>query len=219
MSIEQLISPAVPTLRPEDTGDHALALMEEHKLAQLPLVSDETYLGLITENELLDADNTDGSLSDPDHLNFKPAIHSLTHPFEALRIMNQMRLSVLPVIDTEQKYIGCITEGTLLKYVAENSGIENPGGIIVLEVAPRNYTMYEIARICENEDVAILNSQVHGNEQGMLEVTLKVNRTVLGAVAASFERHNYHVIGVYGEETNREDITGKYNLLMNYINM
>lgn len=218
MSIEQLISPAVPTLRPEDTGDHALALMEEHKLAQLPLVSEDNYIALITENELLDADNV-GPLSNPDFLNFKPAIHSLTHPFEALRIMNQMRLSVLPVIDTEQKYVGSITESTLLKYVAENSGVENPGGIIVLEVQPRNYTMYEIARICENEDVAILSSQVHTNEQGMLEVTLKVNRTVLGGVAASFERHNYHVIGVYGEETNREDITGKYNLLMNYINM
>jgi ferric-dicitrate binding protein FerR (iron transport regulator) len=53
----------------------------------------------------------------------------------------------------------------------------------------------------------------------MLEVTLKLNRTVLTAVVASFERHSYHVISVYGEETNREDITGKYNLLMNYINM
>ena len=67
--------------------------------------------------------------------------------------------------------------------------------------------------------MVITNTQVHTNEQGMLEVTLKLNRTVLDAVVSSFERHNYTVKEVYGTETNNEDIVGKYNLLMNYINM
>ncbi len=126
---------------------------------------------------------------------------------------------MLPVTDEEHKYIGAVTRDDLLKYIAENSGIDNPGGILVLEIAPRNYTLYEIARICENEDVTILNLQVHTNEQGQLEITLKLNRTVLDAVVSSFERHNYHVKEVYGEDSNDEDIEGKYNLLMNYINM
>jgi hypothetical protein len=48
---------------------------------------------------------------------------------------------------------------------------------------------------------------------------MKLNRTVLDAVVASFERHNYHAVEVFGRETNKEDILSKYNLLMNYINM
>jgi acetoin utilization protein AcuB len=97
--------------------------------------------------------------------------------------------------------------------------LNNPGGIIVLEIAPRNYTLYEIARICENEDVIILNLQVHTNADSTLQVTLKLNRTALDAVVSSFERHNYHVTEVYGEEVRKEDIEEKYHLLMNYINM
>jgi hypothetical protein len=97
--------------------------------------------------------------------------------------------------------------------------ISNPGGILVLEIPPRNYSMYEIARICENEDVIILAMHSRTNERGMLEITMKLNRTVLDAVVASFERHNYHAVEVFGRETNKEDILSKYNLLMNYINM
>ncbi len=219
MNIEQLISPAVPTLLPEDSGSHALDQMEKSGFSELPVISEENYIALIQENDLLDWDTPDASLSTAGFLNYKPAIAASSHPFEALRILHQLNLDILPVIDHEQKYIGAATKSTLLKYITENSGIDNPGGIIVLEIAPRNYTLYEIARICENEDVIILNMQVHTNELGMLEVTIKLNRTVLAAVVSSFERHNYRVKEVYGEDNKDDDITGKYNLLMNYINM
>ena len=219
MSVSKIISPIVPTLRPQDMGDRALALMEETGFLQLPVVAEDVYVALVSENELLDGDAGDKELSAAGLLAFKPAISNLGHPYEALRIMNEMSLAVLPVCDEEHKYLGSVTRDELLKYVAENSGLNNPGGIMVLEIAPRNYTLYEIARICENEDVMILNLNVHTNEQGMLEVTLKLNRTVLDPVVSSFVRHNYTVKEVYGEDSNDEDIADKYNLLMNYINM
>ena len=219
MSLSQLISPVVPVLAPSDSGNKALALMEETNNVQLPVVSEDNYICLVNESDLLDWATPEKELSASGFLNFKPAIGALAHPFEALRILHQMNLRMLPVTDEEHKYMGAVTRDDVLKYIAENSGIDNPGGILVLEIAPRNYTLYEIARICENEDVTILNLQVHTNEQGQLEITLKLNRTVLDAVVSSFERHNYHVKEVYGEDSNDEDIEGKYNLLMNYINM
>lgn len=219
MNLEQLISPAVPILKPSDTGNRALELMDEHKFAQLPLVNDNNYVATIQESDVLDWDHPEKELSTENIYRYKPAILSTAHPFEAFRILYETDLFILPVIDTEGKYAGCITRDTLFKYIAENSGIENPGGIMVLEIAPRNYTLYEIARICENEDVIILNMSVRTNSNGMLEVTLKLNRTALDAVVSSFERHNYRVTEVYGEDVNKEDIEEKYHLLMNYINM
>ena len=218
MNVDQLMDPSIPILSTEDSGDSALAVMEENNLTQLPIVSEEHYVGLIQENDLLEWPDTHAPLKNTAQLN-KPAIIASAHPFEAIRIMNQMGLSILPVIDSEHRYVGTLTKDTLLKYVAESSGIDNPGGIIVLEIAPRNYSLYEIARICENEDVMIINLQVHTNEAGKLEVTMKLNRSALEAVVSSFERHDYHVKEVFGQEVNAEDIEGKYNLLMNYINM
>jgi acetoin utilization protein AcuB len=218
MNIDQLISP-VPTLLPEDTGNRALELMEENDITELPVVSDDNYIALVNESEILDWEKPDQPLNTSDLLNYKPAVFATGHPFEAMRLVHDMNLSVLPVIDSDHKYVGSITRNSLLRYITEHSGINTPGGIIVLEVLPRNYTLPEIARICENEDVVILNLQVRGNEQGMLEITLKLNRSSLDAVVASFERFNYHVKEVYGENNSNDDIADKYNLLMNYINM
>jgi acetoin utilization protein AcuB len=218
MNIGQLISP-VPTLKPEDNGNKALDLMDENKLAELPVVSEDSYIALVKESDILDWDKPHLPLNESGFLHYKPAINISCHPFDAVRIAHDMNLSVLPVVDNTQKYIGAVTKDGLLRYVAENSGINKPGGIIVLEILPRNYTLYEIARICENEDVMIQNLQVHTNEQGVLEVTIKLNKTSIDAVVASFERHNYHVKEVYGENATNDDIEDKYNLLMNYINM
>lgn len=219
MSMMRLISPLVPTLSPTDTGTRAMELMEDNRLAELPVVQDENYIALLQEDILLESGTPDHILDDAAALTYKPAIIASAHPYEALRLMTQMDLDVLPVISFEQKYLGAVTKETMLKYISESNGYEAPGGIIVLEIEANNYSLYEIARICENEDVTILNSQVYTTPDGVLEVTIKTNRTALEAVVSSFERHDYRVKEVYGDQKSMEDVMGKYNLLMNYLNM
>lgn len=220
MSMTRLISPLVPTLLPTDTGSKAMELMEENKLTELPVVVDEMYVALVKEDDLIDMDDPETALQDTGLLlTYKPAIPASAHPYEALRLMTQMELDVLPIVTFEQKYIGAITRATMLKYIADGSSIEVAGGIIVLEMEARNYSLYEIARICENEDVTIMNSQVYTTPEGMMEVTIKTNRTALEAVVSSLERHDYRIKEVFGDQKNMEDVMGKYNLLMNYLNM
>jgi acetoin utilization protein AcuB len=220
MLIEQLISPIVPTLMPSDTGSRALHLMEENHLTQLPLVIDEKYMALVQENDILDWQTPESPLSAADFLQYRPAVFSNGHPFEALRIAHSQNLSVIPVVDHTNNYVGSITKDELLKYVTENTGFDNPGAIIVLEIEPRSYSLTEVARICESEDVSLISTQLHTNSQsGMLELTLKTNRTELGAVISSFERHGYTIKEVFGEQGGAEDMLSRYKLLMNYINM
>jgi hypothetical protein len=65
-----------------------------------------------------------------------------------------------------------------------------------------------------------MSTQVSNNEEsGLLEVTLKTNRTNLEAIVSSFERHEYDVKEVFGAQDGREELLSRYNLLMNYINM
>ncbi|MDR3681059.1 MAG: CBS domain-containing protein [Flavipsychrobacter sp.] len=220
MTIEQLISPIVPTLLPTDTGNRALYLMEENNFQQLPLIIDERYKALIQENDVLDWEAPGSPLSIAHFLDYKPAVFAHSHPFDAMRIAHAQNLSVVPVIDNENKYLGAITSSELLKYITENSGLDMPGGIIVLEISPRNYTLHEIARICENEDVLLTSTQLRTNSHnGMLEVTLKTNRTDIDAVIASLERHNYKVIEAHGEQAEDEDVQDRFNNLMNFINI
>lgn len=220
MLIDQLISPIVPTLLPSDTGSQALYMMEEAHLTQLPMVKNEEYIGLIQEHDVLDWDTPERALDNADFLHYRPAVSISGHPFDAMRIASEQNLHIVPVIDHASKYIGAITRDDLLKYITENSGLDNPGGIIVLGLEPRQYSLSEIARLCESEDVTILASQLSTNrETGTMEVTLKTNRINLEALVSSFERHDYVVKEIFGAKSGAEDVMDRYKLLMNYINM
>lgn len=219
MIIEELISPIVPTLQPSTTGNQALNIMEEAHLTQLPMVMENQYLGLVKESDVMDLLMPENALND--QLNsYRPAVRAGGHPFEAMRIAHQQNLNIVPVVDNKDQYLGAITRDDLLKYITENSGMDNPGGILVLQMEPRNYSLTEIARICESEDVLVMSSQISNNAAtGLLEVTLKTNRTNLEPVISSFERHDYEVKEVFGAQAGQDEMMSRYNLLMNYINM
>lgn len=220
MTIEQILAPSVPTLLPTDTGAHALSLMMDNNLTQLPLVDDENYLALVSEDDILESDDHDAPLNKGDFLDYKPAVPADGHPNDAIRIAHQQNLSVIPVVDKDNKYIGAVTTDSLLDYVAESSGMEIPGAIIVIEVEPRNYTLYGIARTFENEDAIIISTQLYTNRQtNKLEVTVKCNRTDVSGIVSTLELNNYKILEVFGSSSNPEDTIDRYNLLMNYLNM
>lgn len=219
MSLSTLLSDAIPVLTPADTVAHALQIMEDNHYNQLPVINEDVFWAEVTENDLLEIDNTDAMLKDLEWPQHHSAIDIGQHPYEALKSMFDWNLNVLPVVESDNKYCGSITKDSLLKYLYENSLMQVPGGIIVLNIPAQHYSLCEIARICENEDIVILDVHIKNMPAGDLEVTLKTNKTILDAVVASFERHKYDVKEVFSEITNKEDLLDKYHLLMNYINM
>jgi len=219
MIVRQLIDHSLSPLTPNDTGNHAIMLMEEHHLKQLPLVEDGKYLSLIKEEALLEWLSPDLPLLEGGFLQYQPALAADAHPFEALRLMNSQQLTTLPIVDHENNYLGVLTQQQLIQYCAEKSGINNLGGIIVVEVAPRDYNLAEITRICENEEVSILTMFVNTVVDGRIEITLKTNRANITALSNAFERYGIQVKEVYTELQDHDDIKDRYNLLMNYINM
>jgi CBS domain-containing protein len=220
-SLEQLLAPSVPTLQRSDTGNDALQLMDDVHLAEIPLVEEGTYVALIREQDVLEWKMPGEPLSESeDLLTYKPAVSMRSHPYDVLKVLHSQDLAVIPVVDTENHYQGSITRADLLDYLVETSGIDQPGALLVLEMDPRNYSLSQIARICEQEDVTVLSSQLFNNpDTQMLEVTLKTNRMGLGGLVQSFERHNFLVKDVHGDRSDDDDLSDRYDNLMAYLNV
>lgn len=220
MFIHQLISTALPALKPEDTGDTALHLMQEWHVAHLAMVEGEEYKALVKEDDLLNWDTPEAPLSSAAFLNFRPVVYGNQHPYEAVKRAVQQNISVVPVISEENKYLGTVGRDELLAFLNNNSGTEQPGGIISLEMKPIDYSLSEIARICENNDVILLNVQVFTYpEKESMEVVLKTNTRDVQSLIASFDRYDYNVKEVFGELPVSESLVDRYQSLMHYINM
>jgi acetoin utilization protein AcuB len=195
-------------------------MIAETHYAKLPLVAKGEYLSLIKESDLLDAEYDTMELRQLQLPAYCPSCILTAHPFDAVKAAIQFNLPVVPLLDEKQKYVGSVSRASLFNYLGENGGLSQPGGIIVLEMHPRDYVLSQIAKIAENEDVKILNSRVYLNPQTeMLEVTLKMSKVELARVLAALERYDYLVKEVYGDLPTQDDLDDRYKLLMNYLNI
>jgi len=220
ITAEKLISDQIPFVLDSDPISSALGLMRSTHCSQLPLLSENDYLGLISEEDLLNEDDAETAISKAGLPRIKAAVAIDAHPYDVLKLLSAFQLKVLPVLDHDGSYVGAISRDALIDYTVEHESMAISGGIIVLEVSPHNYSLAEIARICESNQITILKSSIFNNpETEQTEVTLKLNKTELQYVIATFERYEYVVLHVFGDNVSTGHLSDRYDLLMNYINM
>ena len=208
----------IPQLQLDDTIGKALQLINDFKVSHLPVVSEEKYLGLISEDDLLDADDNKMriQLLQEDFIDI--SIKENEHFLQAVNISNQYQTSVVPVITEQKEFLGSITAQTLLKTLGNFSGAQQIGGIIVLEMERSQFSISEISKIVESNEATILhlNTMVQP-ETGLLTITIHINKKELSMVVAAFERYEYDVTYYFGEEKFENEIHSNYKNLMNYL--
>ncbi|HRB40824.1 MAG TPA: CBS domain-containing protein, partial [Bacteroidia bacterium] len=98
--------------------------------------------------------------------------------------------------------------------------VKTPGGIIILNVERKNYSMQEIARITESNGALILSSSVNQlPDSEIFEVTLKVDKLDLSRILAGFYRMDYNVVASYQTTDLPTDIEDRYQAFMTYLNV
>jgi CBS domain-containing protein len=220
MIARHLISEEILPLKTSNTGEQALSMMEELKVSHLPIVNNEVFLGLISDQDIYDLNNLQEPLGNYKLSLKHPYVNEHQHLYNVLKLVNEMKLSLIPVLDDHNRYLGCITLFDLVNSMARSFSLENPGGIIVLEMSQNDYDLSEIARIVESNDAKVLSLFLSTHiDSTRLEVVLKMNRTDLGGVLQTFDRYGYYVKASFGDEEDRDDLKENYDSLMNYLKL
>lgn len=216
---KELISATIPTLNLEDPAGQALELMSEFHVSQLPVVSNDKYLGLVFEDDLINVDENAALKTLDTHFS-KVAVNANTHFIESVQTVNDYNLSIVPVVDKESEFIGVIPADTLLRELGKITGASEPGGVIVLEMEQRNFAFSELSKLVETNDAQItqLNTYWDNNSSSFL-VTLKINKFEISDIVATFQRYDYQVKYYFGEELYVNELKSNYDHLMNYLNI
>lgn len=210
----------IPHLQLQDTVDKALQLISDFKISHLPVVSDEKFLGLISEEDLLDVHNKKTVIELLQKNFIDVSINENDHFLQAVKISNEYQTNVVPVVNFDKELIGTISGQTLLSTLGHFSGSQEIGGIIVLEMERNQFAISEISRIVESNEAHVLhlNTMIQP-ETGLLRVTIHINKKELSALVAAFERYEYNVIHYFGEENFENEIQSNYRHLMNYLDI
>ncbi|RKD90560.1 CBS domain protein [Mangrovibacterium diazotrophicum] len=221
MLASELISDVIPSLRLTDNGQKALNWMEIFRISHLPVVDNHIYTGLIADKTIYDLNLNEELMENcRDHM-LTPHVHANQHIYEVVSLVSELKLSVVPVLDSDHQYMGVITVNDLAQKFADLVAVKEPGGVLVLDLNPYDYSLSEIARIVEGNDAKILSfyvSKAHNSQQ--ITVTLKVNQMDLSGIIQTFVRYNYSIRSVFMDESVLKHMyDDRFEMLMKYLNI
>ena len=218
MLTRDLQTQAIPYLHLHDTVYQALQMMNDYHVVHLPIVNDQIYTGLISEEELLHAPDETQELQSISESFPNPSVQDNEHFLKAIQIAVQNRLSIVPIVEEDKRIVGVVTYNDLLRYSSDFMSLHEPGGLIVLELESKSYSFNEISRIVESNDAQITQLNTYTDPvTGIMQLTIKVNKLEVSDIIAAFQRYEYNVKYYFGEELYENELKNNYDNLMNYL--
>ncbi len=220
MIARDLIKDDVPPIKPFESMEKALEWMDEFRVSHLPVVDGSKYYGLVTENMIYDCNEASLPVSELNLTMNRPFVFEDVHVYKVMQMVAELKLSVVPILNKKEKYIGLSTMKQLMDYLTNTSSISEAGSVIVLEINQFDYSLAHISQIVESNDAKVLSSFITSSlDSKMMDVTIKINRTNIEAVLQTFYRYDYKVKASFSEDEFEQDMKKRYQGLMKYLNM
>ena len=219
MNAASLLSHDIIPLRTSHTGQEALEIMREYYVQHLPIVNNQQLLGVISEEDIINHDIHEpvGSYD----LSLRRSFARETdHIFDLLGQISRLKLSVIPVIDNEENYVGVVSLQAILAHFAESFSFAEPGSILVLEMTKPDYSMSNIARVIESEGATVLHSFItQQHDINLIQVHIKINKKDIQRIIAALERFEYKIKAFYTEREDADILKDRLESFMNYLNV
>lgn len=221
MIARDLINQLIPPLKPEDRALRAIDYMDEFRVNQLPVVEGNKFLGLIDEDVVFSSVDPDQQIKNLQLKHNQVFIDSQRHLFEIIKLAIDNHLDVIPIIDEKENYLGVVTVNDTARAFSQLASAEYPGGILILCMNEKDYSLTEISRLAESDGAKILSAFVTTDQKDKtkLHVTLKFNKKDISRLIATYERFDYKVISQFQETSSSGYETERLNILFKYLEL
>lgn len=197
-----LINESITPLKCSDSVETALEKMSYAKFEELPVIEDEKLIGVVKEDDLFSYLGNSSPICDLD-LDIAPYfVSEYQHFYEALRLADEHQCRIIPVLDSQNRYLGATTVSDVAFGLAEKLFVQSEGAIIVLSIPAINYSLSHISRLVEENDAKILSCFTESDDadSAQLIVTIKLNTKSLNHIVATLDRFEYKTIAHFGAD-------------------
>ncbi|RDU36178.1 acetoin utilization protein AcuB [Neobacillus piezotolerans] len=175
MIIEEIMKTNVATLKPSDTIEDAIRLMDSKKIRHIPITDDgKKVIGVVTDRDIKEAapsifhreEHSEDLQKSLDTIMKKNVItgHPLDFVEETAALFYEQKISCLPVVQ-DGKLVGIVTETDLLYTLVELTGAHQPGSQFEIKVPNRTGTLFEIANVIRNRKANIQSILVYPDKK------------------------------------------------------
>jgi predicted transcriptional regulator len=215
----ELLNDTLYALRRTDTVATARAFMAEQGVTELPIL-DKQELYNYVRSIMLAEYNSDQKLEDVIAFNpLAPRISENSHLYEMVPVFAASDLQVLAVVNDNHEFVGIVDQKSLHKQISQSLTYKGIGAVILLKVEPSDFAPSQIARLVEENGAKVLGMMVNHNEDGSLELSLKINTTIVKGIVATFQRFNYKVVNCYMSEDYNKGSEKEYDSVLRFFNI
>lgn len=221
MIAEALINPLIPALKRSDTAREALRQMDDLGLSQLPVVDKEAYQGFLSEEALLSLNDTKASIASLALQGSEAYVLNSQHVYDVFRASARYKTQVVAVLDNDSRYMGSVSTQDLLEAIGNTYSMQHQGGVLVISLYERDYSLSEISRLVESNAAKVLsaNTDTEPSDVAKIRLTLKINQTDLSRIIATLERFGYNIVEQYHQTPNQSIDRERLDMLFRFLDI
>ncbi|MFA4137454.1 MULTISPECIES: CBS and ACT domain-containing protein [unclassified Brevibacillus] len=165
MRIEEIMRKKMVTIQPSTTIGEALLLLRANRIRHLPVIENDSLVGIVSDRDLRDAlPSRLLTHDDDDTVLHKPVANIMNqqvitaHPLDfiedaALQLYDH-KIGSLPIVEGN-RLVGLITESDLFSSLIELFGVNKPSSHIEVEVDDRVGMLAEVSQVFRDAQVNV----------------------------------------------------------------
>ncbi|HBH22996.1 MAG TPA: cbs domain containing protein [Cytophagales bacterium] len=221
MIAEALINQMIPALKYSDKAEKAIIWMEELKTNMLPVVHEKQFRGLITEDSILESNDLNARIEEFQLIGENCYVTISQHLFDIIKTAQEQGSELVAVVEDDGEFLGVSSYEDTIMAFANTATIQAEGGIIVLSLTYKDYSLTDISRIIESNNAKIMGLYVsqHPSENEKVLITLKLNTSEMVSIIASLQQYKFEVVARFNEFADDDDDKNRIEHLLRFIDM
>jgi len=211
----------IQALSKDSTVGEAKSLFYSNKVSELAVVNSQNeFIGILKEDAILHIPQSSLDTTIEDIELIKVFAKSDQHIYEVFETFATQSLSIVPIVNNQNIYIGAITINSLITYISTITGFIKKGAVIIITLQKKDYSLSQICQIIESNNAKIVSLFTNEIADNSLELIIKLNIEDITSIMQTFERYNYHIETLYAHtEILDVFLQSRIENLMSYLNV
>ena len=218
VSIHSYIQNEIDALTPNTSIRNVKLAFASHMFTHLAVEENGFLIGSISEDDV-QAFEDEKTIADYRYSLDAFFVRKETNWLDVLEAFARNNANMMPVLDKDNKYIGYYDLIDIVALFKETPFLFEPGGILVIENAVKEYSFSEISQIVEGNNGKLLGAFISEIRDNIVQITLKIGNTGLNGIIQSFRRYNYRIVSGNEEDIYVEDLKERSAYLKKFLDM
>lgn len=218
MDIQSQLISSVPVFKVRDKVDDAIAFFKGTTYTHVALIEKRVFAGLLAENDLEIFEKGKQIKT------YRDTIESFyvrddTGWLDVLEAFARNESNIMPVLDKANRVIGYYDLSQIIRIFIDTPFFKEPGGILVIAKALKDYSFSEIAQIVESNNTKLLGAFITDARNDVIQITIKIGTVHVNEVVQTFRRYNYSILFGNNDDQFLENLKERSNYLDRYLNV